>query len=518
MMKFKNLLAFFLLYGAALTTCFATVALPDVIGDNMVLQRDRLVPIWGTADPGELVRVNFGDRSTSVTTDSSGNWKVLIGPFPANATPATMLITGINRIELNNILVGEVWLCAGQSNMQWMLEESAGGAAAIQTADYPAIRLFNVNRGVAFKRAVGKLAVWQVCSPATVSAFSGVGYFFGLELYQALNIPVGLINSSYGGSQAEAWTPLEYLAASDDLKPCIEREKIWAEERPRVQALFEQQLIDWEIARAIADSTGAKPPRKPRVPDALRDYRIAASIYKGMIEPLMPFAIQGALWYQGESNEDRAEQYELLLPTMIRSWRERWGQGNFPFAIVQLPNFRSASELPVDEAWSYVRDAQRKTFLQTPHCGLIVTIDIGEAADIHPVNKLDVGKRLRRWAMAEVYGRSITASGPVFKNAVFEKNKATIYFDNVGRGLRTINGKTLHEFAIAGEDKKWHWAKAKIKGGNKVVVWSDAVPEPKAVRYAFNNNPLKPNLSNETGIPASPFRTDSWPGPTAGKL
>ena len=253
------------------------------------------------------------------------------------------------------------------------------------------------------------------------------------------------------------------------------------------------------------------------MPDALRDYRIAASIYNNMIAPLIPFAIRGALWYQGESNEERAEQYELLLPTMIRSWRKRWGQGDFPFAIVQLPNFRSPSLLPTDEAWSHIRDAQRKTAMQTENTGLIVTIDIGEADDIHPTNKLDVGKRLYRWALADVYGRKITRSGPVFREVKFSKNKAILSFDETGKGLRTCDGRDPQEFAIAGADKKWHWAKARIKGKNKVVVWSDQVADPRAVRYAFNNNPVNPNLSNETCLPASPFRTDDWPGPTAGK-
>ena len=496
--------------------CRAEIRLPDVLGDNMVLQRDRPVPIWGKADPGEAVRVTFGTLNQSVITDAAGNWIVWIGPLTANATPESMIITGTNRIELSNILVGEVWLCSGQSNMQWMLEQSAGGEEAIKAANYPNIRLFNVSRDVAFKRSEGRLAVWQPCSPATVREFSGVGYFFGLELYRELGVPVGLINASYGGSQAEAWTPVEYLAASEDLRPCIEREKIWAAERPAVQAAFDQQIRDWEAATAAADSAGTKPPRRPRVPDALRDYRIAASIYNNMIEPLIPFGIRGALWYQGESNEERAEQYELLLPTMIRAWRERWGQGDFPFAIVQLPNFRRSSDSPVDEAWSHVRDAQRKTFMQMPNTGLIVTIDIGETADIHPVNKLDVGKRLFLWVMADVYGRKITKSGPVFREADFTGHEARLRFDEAGTGLAMCRGTALREFAIAGEDRKWHWANARIEGKDTVVVWSDEVPAPKAVRYAFNNNPLEPNLTNETCLPATPFRTDDWPGPTAG--
>lgn len=494
--------------------CQAAVFLPDILGDNMVLQRSRPITIWGTADPGEAVHVAFLGQETSTAADEHGRWKAVLGPFEAHAQPASMAITGTNRIVLNNILVGEVWLCSGQSNMQWTLEQSDGGEAAIQSADHPQIRLFNVSRDVAFKRKAGKLASWEACTPATARDFSGVGYFFGLELYQELGIPVGLVNSSYGGSQAEAWTPVAYLAASEALRPCIEREKIWEAERPRVQASFDKAKEEWKVASAQAEAEGKPIPREPRVPDALRDYRIAASIYDNMIAPLLPFAIRGALWYQGESNEERAEQYELLLPTMIRSWRERWGQGDFPFAIVQLPNFRKAAPEPADEAWSHIRDAQRKTFLQVPKTGLIVTIDIGEADDIHPTNKLDVGHRLCLWALSEVYGRSATWTGPVFRKARFTGNKAILTFDEVGAGLRSGDGAPLRTFATAGADEQWHWARATIKGKRKVIVWGDGVV---AVRYAFNNNPDRPNLSNDTGLPVSPFRTDNWPGPTAGK-
>lgn len=516
-MSFKKITFLIIFFHAISINGFSEIILPDVIGDNMVLQRNQPVPIWGKADIGELVQVNYLNQNKSTTTDEKGNWKIWLDPLSTNATPSSLIISGNNKIELKNILVGEVWLCSGQSNMQWELQQSEGGVKAIAAADFPNIRLFNVSREVAFKREEGKLATWQICSPETVKNFSGVGYFFALELYQELGIPIGMINSSYGGSQAEAWTPVEYLATSPDLVPCIEREKIWAAERPQVQAGFDKQIEEWEAAAAKAKTTGEKPPRRPRVPDALRDYRIAASIYNGMIEPLIPFAIKGAMWYQGESNEERAEQYELLLTTMIRSWREKWGQGDFPFAIVQLPNFRPSESDPVDQAWSHLRDAQRKVFLQTKNTGLIVTIDIGEADDIHPTNKLEVGKRLFRWAMADVYHQPILKSGPVYLKAKFKKKKAIIYFREIGNGLKISNGKTLQEFAIAGADKNWIWANAKIKGKNKVVVWSDKITNPKAVRYAFNNNPINPNLSNETGIPACPFRTDNWPGPTAGK-
>jgi sialate O-acetylesterase len=495
----------------------ANVALPDVISEAMVIQRDVSVPVWGQADAGEAVTVRFAGQSKQATAGSDGKWMVKLDAMHANATAATMIISGRNTIELKNILVGEVWLVAGQSNMQRLLSETANGEAAIAAANYPSMRLFNVSRQVAFKHQQGPLATWQACSPESVKQFSAAGYYFGVELQKELKVPIGMINSSYGGSQAEAWTPVEYLLASSDLKPTVERTKIWDDERPRVKIQYEEQLTQWRADVEKAKATGARPQPSPAVPDALREYRIASSIYDGMIAPLLLYSIRGAFWYQGESNEARAEQYGILLPTMIKAWRERWGEGDFPFGIIQLPNYRDAKDEPADEAWSHVREAQRRTAQATPNTGLIVTIDIGEAHDIHPKNKLDVGKRMARWALVDVYGRKLTKSGPMFRKATSAGSKIILTFDDVGQGLKIRDGDQLDDFAIAGADHKWQWAHAKITGKNRVEVWSDATPQPLAVRYAFNNNPKHPNLTNETGLPAGPFRTDNWPGPTDGK-
>jgi sialate O-acetylesterase len=401
--------------------------------------------------------------------------------------------------------------------MQFTLAETREAATAIAAASHPQIRLFNVSRQVAFKHKPPPLAVWRACSPESVKDFSAAGYYFAVEIQKALGVPVGVINSSYGGSQAEAWTPVEYLTASPDLRPTVERKKIWDEERPRVRAEYDAQIKKWREEADKAKAAGARPSPSPPVPDALREYRVASSIYDGMIEPLMPFALRGAFWYQGESNEARAEQYRILLPTMIRAWRERWGQGDFPFGIVQLPNYREPKPEPADEPWSHIREAQRRTALSVRNAGLIVTIDIGEARDIHPKNKLDVGLRMARWALAEVYGRRMTGTGPMLRTARADGSKMVLTFDEVGAGLRIREGDRLEEFAVAGEDRRWHWAEARIVGKDKVEVWSDKVPKPVAVRYAFNNNPRRPNLTNDSGLPAAPFRTDDFPDPTAGK-
>lgn len=494
----------------------AEVSLPDVLGNSMVLQQNQKVPIWGWAEVGETVKVSFGKQKLTVAADQKGKWRIDLKPLKTDFTPQVLIIEGKNKIELKDILVGEIWLVSGQSNMQWTLFQSVNGEAETAKANNPNIRLFNVSREVAFKKKQEKLGTWKICNPESVKDFSGAGYYFGVELQKILNVPIGLINSSYGGSQAEAWTPVQYLTANPELKATVERTKIWEEERPRVKVEYAEAIKKWREESEKQKASGAKPSPSPGVPDSLRDYRISSSIYDGMIEPLMPFAIRGAIWYQGESNEARAEQYNILLPTMIKAWRERWGEGNFPFGTVQLPNYRKVSDEPQEAAWSFIREAQRKTALNDAKTGLIITIDIGEANDIHPKNKLDVGKRMAVWALKDVYGKKLSDS-PEFQKAEIKGDKIILTFNDVGSGLKIKDGDKLDEFAIAGADKKFVWANAKIVGKNKIEVSSPEVKNPLAVRYAFNSNPKNPNLTNDSGLPASPFRTDNFDDPTAGK-
>lgn len=513
-MNIQKLAILLLLFCAG--SVFAEVRLPDVFGDSMVLQQKQKIPVWGRADAGETVVVSFQKQKLTAVANADGKWRVDLKPLKSAFTAQTLTIEGKNKIELKDILIGEVWLVSGQSNMQWTLFQSNNGEAEVAKANQPNIRLFNVSREVAFKKKQGKLGEWKICNPESVKDFSGAGYYFAVDLQKTLNVPIGIINSSYGGSQAEAWTPVEYLNARPELKATVERTKIWNEERPRVKVEYDEAIKKWREDSEKQKAAGAKPSPSPGVPDALRDYRIASSIYDGMIEPLMPFAIKGAIWYQGESNEARAEQYNILLPTMIRAWRERWGESNFPFGIVQLPNYRKIQAEPVDEAWSFVREAQRKTAVNDAKAGLIVTIDIGEAGDIHPKNKLDVGKRMAIWALKNAYAKNLTSS-PMFQKMEIRGNKIVLTFADVGSGLKIKDGDKLDEFAIAGADKKFVWAEAKIIGKDKVEVSSPNVPNPQAVRYAFNNNPRHPNLTNDSGLPAAPFRTDDWADPTAGK-
>jgi sialate O-acetylesterase len=401
--------------------------------------------------------------------------------------------------------------------MQFTLAQAANGEAEVAAADHPQIRLFNVSREVAFGQKSGKLGQWQPCTPESARPFSAVAYYFGVALQRELKVPVGLIDDSFGGTPGEAWTPTSYLVANPDLKPTVDRTPVWISERPRVRAEYHAAMTKWKEQAAQAKADGTKPPRVPRLPNELREQWLAGAIYERMVAPIVPFAIRGAAWYQGKSNEDRAQQYRVLLPVLIRSWRDAWGEGKFPFAIIQLPSFRQPTSQPTDSAWSHIRDAQFRAFKSVPDTGLICTIDIGERNNIHPKDKKDVGERLARWALADAYGQKITKSGPVFDSAKVEGDKIVLTFDEVGTGLKIGKGDKLGEFAIAGAEHVWHRADAKIVGKDKVQVSSPEVPHPQAVRYAFNSYPRNPNLTNETGIPAAPFRTDDWPGPTDGK-
>jgi len=495
---------------------FGYVDLPDIICDSMVLQQNQYVPVWGKALPGEEVIIRFKNQVKTTVADDHGNWYLVLDPMPADTVPSDMWIEGINIIHLKGILVGEVWLCAGQSNMQLTVSESLHGDSAVAAASDPMLRLFNVNRITSFGHAYGPIGQWQSSSPTSVRSFSAVAYYFGCLLRQKLHVPVGIINDAYGGSQAEAWIPVDYLH-TPDLEPCIDREKYWAAERASVQHQYQQALSAWKTYAEKERAAGKIPREAPHQPDALREYRPAGSIYEHMIKPLTPFAIKGVVWYQGESNEDRAEQYGLLLPTLIRAWREQWHNDTLPVGIIQLPNYRDPHPYPADEAWSYLRDAQRWTADTVAHCGLIVTIDLGEAHNIHPRNKYDVSKRTLQWALADVYHWPVLPGGPVFQQAYTKGTKMILQFACVGKGLKTKDGKPPKELALAGEDHQWHWAKAKIIAPDQIAVWCSEVKHPVAVRYAFNNNPANPNLTNDTNIPASPFRSDNWPGPTHGK-
>ncbi|MHB8902943.1 MAG: sialate O-acetylesterase [Thermoguttaceae bacterium] len=494
----------------------ADVKLPAILGDNMALQRDVQIPVWGWADAGEKVTVTLGDQSKTATADTAGKWMVRLDALKEGG-PLSMTVRGKNSITVENILVGEVWVCSGQSNMGFAVRNANNAEEEIASANYPEVRLFSVPLVGTQEPQYDCNGKWVVCSPETVGTFTAVGYFFGRELHKNLKIPVGLINTSWGGSSCEAWVRHSILEADPAYARLLaEFEKQCAQYNPEAaKAKYEEQLAKWKAIAREARGDGKAAPAAPRAPqDPRSGQHRPANLYNGMILPILPYAIRGAVWYQGESNAGRAYQYRDLFPKMIRNWREDWGQGDFPFYFVQLANYMQVRDEPVDSAWAELREAQTMT-MSLPKTGQAVIIDIGEAGDIHPKNKQDVGKRLALWALAKDYGRELVYSGPMYKSMKKDGSKIVLSFDHVGGGLVAKGGEPLKGFAIAGEDKAFVWADARIDG-DTIVVSSPKVTEPVAVRYAWADNPIC-NLYNREELPASPFRTDQWPGVTAGK-
>jgi sialate O-acetylesterase len=489
----------------------AEVELPHVFGSHMVLQQGEKVPIWGSADPVEKVMVSIGGQKVSAVADGDGAWEVTLNRMKASG-PHVMTVEGEeNTIMFTDVLVGEVWVCSGQSNMQWTVKNSKDEEKEIAAADYPNIRLFYVERKVSDEPEDDCNGEWKVCSPQSIPEFSAVAYYFGREVHTASNVPVGLIHTSWGGTPAESWTTIETLRGNPMFEPILERWKKTMGDYPQAKAEFDKQLAEWEQAVEKAKAEGASPPSRPREPMGPDHPWRPSGLYNAMIAPLQPFAIRGAIWYQGESNAGRAYQYRTLFPAMIEDWRRTWGQSDSPFLFVQLANFQERKPDPGDSDWAELREAQSMT-LSLPNTGMAVIIDIGEAGDIHPKNKQDVGKRLALNALAKVYDKDVVYSGPIFKSMRLKDGKIALSFNHVDGGLMTPSGEPLKGFAIAGADKKFVWANAEING-KRILVWSDDVKEPVAVRYAWAINP-ECNLFNSVGLPASPFRTDDWPGVT----
>ena len=643
----------------------AEVRLPAILSDNMVLQQQTKVRIWGTANPGERVTVTLQKESSHAVADKQGHWETWLNTGKAGG-PFELTVKGDNLLTIKNVLIGEVWLCSGQSNMEWPLINTFGGAETVAQAKYPEIRLFTVEKHTSTTPLTDVVGHWVVTTPDDAAHFSAVGYFFGRELYQQLKVPVGLIHSSWGGTPAEAWTSHEGMLSSPELKPILDRYESSLNALPQAKEAYARALAQWEEknlyidagnkgealgyadpATATADwskmdlpqqfetagllidgavwfrkvldlpqswagkelvlnlppvddqdvtyfngtkvgSIGRETPnsylvpRKYVVPGSLVrpgknviavrvfdsageggfsrggamslgpagaaesevmslrgvwDYKVELALepkhpdwgtrpeavgvgnqnnpsvlYNAMIAPLVPFAIRGVVWYQGESNAGRSYQYRTLFPIMIRDWRKAWGSV-FPFYFVQLANWHAHKAEPDESDWAELREAQMMT-LREPQTGMAVIIDVGDEIDLHPRNKLDVGRRLAAWALADTYGQKVTPSGPLFDRYKTEGDRVRIHF-KYGADLKTIDGGPVKGFAIAGEDRHFVWAEARIEG-DSVVVSSPTVLKPVAVRYGWADNPIV-NLYNGAGLPASPFRTDDWPGVTAAR-
>ncbi|MES2891915.1 MAG: sialate O-acetylesterase [Bacteroidota bacterium] len=641
----KNILAGLLLLCIA-PTVFANVRLPKIFGNNMVLQRGQPIPVWGWADKNEKITVRLNTQVKNVKTDANGKWRVDLSAMEAGG-PYELNVNGKNSIRFTNVLIGDVWVCSGQSNMEWTLNNTDGAAKEIATANFPQLRHFTVTKAVASEvQDDVKGGEWDICTPTTAANFTAVGYYFAKELMRELKVPIGLLNTSWGGTHVETWTSRDAFEHSDEFKSMIaqmptlnldslSRQKNAAAEK-RIAALqgkFQNGKMDvgawkdasfndaawpkmkvpgeWEgqelgdvdgivwLRKTIeltteqagkeavlelamiddADETfingvkvgttnGYNEKRHYKIPagtlkpgknsiairvndtgggggihgepadvkltvgnnplplDGIWQYQVESVLggstgvgpnsyptllYNAMLHPLVPFAIKGAIWYQGESNAGRAVQYGRAFPLMITDWRKQWKQGDFPFYFVQLATFNAGNgNSERGSSWAELREAQTAT-LKLPNTGMAVTTDIGDPKDIHPRNKLDVGKRLAAVALNKTYGKGNVFSGPTFTSMKTEGNKIILSFDHLGGGLSTQNKYGyLQGFEISGTDKRFYPARAFIEG-DKVVVFQEGVASPVAVRFGWADDAGENNLFNKEGFPAVPFRTDSWP-------
>lgn len=499
------------------TPAIAELKLPSVISDGMVLQRGKEVTLWGWADKGATVRVAFAGKTAQAKAGDDSRWSVKLGKLNAGGPFELQIETSSgDKAAVKDILVGEVWVCSGQSNMQWTITASENGSKHATEAHYPNIRLFDVPRQGAKDPQTDVEAQWVAVSPHTAGSFSAVGYFFGRALHQELNVPIGLIGSNYGGTPAEAWTSRPALEAQSSLKPLLDRwDKAAAEFDPAIaQANYEKQRAAWKVASDKAIAEGTPRPREPRAPvHPTLNPHFPATLYNAMIAPIADYSIAGTIWYQGESNVSRAYQYRTIFPTMIEDWRKTFRDSKLPFYFVQIAPYRYNGQDP--QACAELWEAQLMTLKNVPDTGMVVTTDIGNIKDIHPTNKLDVGLRLARVALAKTYGRkNMVYSGPIYKSLKVNGNKAVLSFDHVGGGLVSRDGQPLSHFTVAGEDQKFHPAEAKVVK-DTLIITSPAVEKPVAVRFAWDDT-AEPNLMNKEGLPASPFRTDAWKGLTEG--
>lgn len=562
----KRTLTFVFILSLIVNAAFAQFKLPAIFGDNMVLQRGMKVPVYGWGEVGEQVQVDFMGKTYKTTTGADGKWLVKLGSYKAGG-PYTMSVKGKSvSLTYTNILIGDVWVASGQSNMEFGIQTEKHAADAIPKATDGLIHFFYVPMVLSLQpvydipkqSADSPNGKWLVCSPEVLAnpkfawhGFSAVGYYFAQQIRQSTDVPVGMIGSYRGGTPAQAWITAEGLKQSpaftkyvDIHQKLIDNFETATASYPQKQALYRDSLKIWntEVGNAYvevikqwnvdvtqAKAAGQPLPIRPKpsrpapiVPaDPLGGYQTPTGCFNGMIAPIFGYGIKGVIWYQGESNGDSyadAIDYKNVFPRMINDWRRVWGQGDFAFLYMQLPNFRQPAVTPSENNWPWVREAQTKT-LSLAKTGMPVVIDAGEQLNIHPTNKLVPANRLVLVARHNVYGEKIVASGPIYKSMKVDGNKIIISFNEINKGLVTASlvgdevvntdSQDLQGFGIAGADHKFVWAKAIIQG-NTVVVTADGVTNPEAVRYNWADNPPG-NLYNKDGLPARPFRTDDWP-------
>lgn len=492
---------------AALTTLGslqAEVSLAPIFTDHAVLQRNQPIPIWGWSDPGEKITVKFSNKTAKTVGDENGQWRIELPTLSAQAKGQTLTASGTNEIKLRDILIGDVWLCGGQSNMEMVIRNSRDAEAEIAAANFPQIRHIKVAKNIAAAPITSMAGAWTVCSPETAGDYTAAGYFFARRLHQDLNVPIGLLNSNWGGTPVESWLPPSVMS-DPDLAVTVASHQAVINEGILVQNItYRDNLAAWKSAKTLAAENGEifeeKEPNMPWQPGA---FKTTSLLYNAMIEPVVPYALTGFIWYQGEGNANQPDTYRDMFVALIESWREKFETPDAPFYWAQLASWDSGAGESLD--WPLLREAQHQT-LTLPHTGQAILTDIGEAFDIHPKNKQDVGDRLARVALAEHYGKDIAFRGPVHRSTTFQDNQISVTFTHA-EGLTTTNGETPREFEIAGVDGVFHPAAA-ILDGATVTLTAEAVPTPRNVRHAWHRW-IEPNLQNAAGLPAEPFRTDS---------
>ena len=489
---FSRILPVFLVFGG-LSVAQAELTVSALFSDHAVLQRGKTVPVWGGANAGDKVEVSFKSAKVDATADGNGRWQADLPAMEASAEPTDLVIkSGEKTLTIRDVLVGDVWLCSGQSNMEWRVDQANNAAQEIAAANFPQIRQFRVPKAYEEKAQTAVKAQWAPASPQTIGTYSAVAYFFARDLHQTLKVPIGLINASFGGKMIETFMSPEAFAHSGILPAITKR---WEEE----QATLPAKLALWEKKKAAA-AQGEEGATSGMNPTVVIEQHRPGCLFNAMLNPLIPYAIKGMIWYQGEHNIARAEEYSALFPAFIKDMREKFGQGDFPFYYVQLANFEAKLDKS-REGYAKLREVQLKT-LALPNTGMAVTIDIGTPENVHPTNKQDVAMRLARWAKANTYELGGVISGPLFKSAERDGEVLTLSFDHVGGGL--VAREPFIGFEVAGKDGVFHSASAKLVG-ETVIVQAAGVTEPVSVRYAWANAPVA-TLFNKDGLPASPFR------------
>ncbi len=498
---------------------FAELSVPHFFSDHMVIQRERAASIWGKADAGADVTVTFKGKSASTKAGADGRWRAQLDTGAADSAGAVLTVSaGADKVEIKDVLVGEVWFASGQSNMFYTMNRSPEYTGLIAESKHPALRMFNAPLVTAAEDQEDIEGSWQASTPETVPGFSAVAFFFARKLHLELGIPVGVIKSAWGGKPVETFTSREALNTLPGTKALVDAmlKDEAGFDLAKAEAAYTTKLEQWKATMAAAKGKSVEERKRlPKKPDAPKRPLLTEGkpgvLYAAMIHPFVGYTMRGAIWYQGEGNaKPGAVPYDQTLPLMINDWRKRWAD-EFSFYYVQLANFRSPSTAPgTPDPWALVQDRMRLVLGTTPKTGMAIINDVGEANDIHPKNKKDPGERLARWALAKDYGQDLIYSGPLFRSSAVKDGAIRVTFDQSGTGLKSRDGGALKRFEIAGADKVWHWADAKIDGTDSVIVSSKEVKQPAAVRYAWAANPEGVNLINSDGLPASVFRTDDW--------